>query len=578
MYSRFTYFVRYKMLLFTSIFYLLSTAVMAQDQAKEESPPKKIGHEYGVAIKVDLQKAGFTDYSIPFDVPFRIFGDIPKEISKVMLKICIVNDRGNLSDGPLVEPWYRDILHASPDSQHNSFYFVIPPLQAIRNYRFEFEMERDATVEESIEISPVMRSLIKEKTNQIYDNTATAAALATTLLDTSDVKIIALSQAVTTRIVKYYHHKDIEVEPSSISGVIQDQLTSYIADSLYPLLMHKKVQSGNLIASINNCNLFYSGNRIALQSFLGTLASKKDELETPSDLATQISTDVMPAGVFDDKIFCLPTSVALPVTDKNLITAALPPYQETSDKTCSLTASALDLLEKINSDPKKHKALLKYFNQATIDQNTSLLRTLNAQLMAINATLRRYITASTDLDQRYSTLQFDLSLRFPIKVKIPGKTTADFVTRGEWYITADLGIAWAFTSPHTIIRPYVGANFNFFPINRQANYSFFKSLFHPIKGNLLKSMSGVIGVTVVPFSSDEQYEDLFNNLSLITALGIRLTDGVRLSGGVMWAYKKDANPLKTDKTLATIPYMGLSLDLDLKKWVQNITGKITGFN
>lgn len=551
---------------------------MAQDPVKSDSPPKKIGYEYGVAIKVDLQKAGFTDYSIPFDVPFRVFGDIPKEISKVTLKISVVKDNGGVSAGPPVDPWYRDILHASPDSQHNTFYFVIPSLKAIKNYRFEFEMERDATVEESIEISPVMRSLIKDKTNEIYINAANPGALGKILLAPDTINITELSEKITARIVTFYRHKDITVETSAISGIIHDQLTSYIADSLYPLLMHKKVQSGNLNTNINTCNDFYSNNKVSLKSFLGILASKKDELGTPADLALQISTDVVPADVFDDKIFCRPVGTVLTLMDKDLVTAALPPYQETSDKTSSLTSSVLELLQKINDDPKKRKALLKYFNQATIDQNTSLLRTLNAQLLAINSSLRRYIAASTDLEQRYSTLAFDLNLRFPIKVKIPGKTTAEFVTRGEWYITADLGIAWAFTAPHTIIRPYVGANFNFFPINRQANYSFFKSLFHPRQRNLLKSLSGVIGVTVVPFSSDEQYEDLFNNLSLITALGIRLTDGVRLSGGVMWAYKKDANPLKTDKTLATIPYMGLSLDLDLKKWVQNITGKITGFN
>lgn len=551
---------------------------MGQEQAKEESPPKKIGYEYGVAIKVDLQKAGFTDYSIPFDVPFRVFGDIPKQISKVTLKICIVKDNGNVADGPPVDPWYRDILHASPDSLHNSFYFVIPPLQAIKNYRFEFEMERDATLAESIEISPVVRSLLKAKMKVIYDKTANPEALAASLLNQNDADITALSQEITTQIVSYYRHKDITVEPSAISGIMRDQLSSYIADSLYALLIDKKVQSGNLTSNINTCNLFYNNNKAALQSFLRILESKKDELGTPADLALQLSTDVIPDGVFDDKIFCRPVPHA-PTLDNNRLTiAALPPYQETSDKICSLTNSVLTLLQKINDDPKKRKALLKYFNQATINQTTGLLQTLNAQLMAINYSLRRYITASIDLEQRCSTLQFDLNLRFPVKVKIPGKTTAEFVTRGEWYITADLGIAWAFTAPHTIIRPYVGANFNFFPINRQANYSFFKSLFHRGNGNLMKSMSGVIGVTVVPFSANEQYEDLFNNLSLITALGIRLTDGVRLSGGVMWAYKKDVNPLKTDKTLATIPYVGLSLDLDLKKWVQNITGKITGFN
>ncbi|MCW3466264.1 hypothetical protein [Chitinophaga nivalis] len=564
---------------------MITVVANGQEKAKEQaaaenSPPKKIGYEYGTRIKVDLQRAGFTDYSIPFDVPFRVYGDIPKEISKVKLKIINKRDCRKCKDDTIqVADWYRDILHKADDSvAKNTFYFVIPPLKAIRNYSFEFEMQRDATAAESEQISILMRGTIRRNVNDIYNTATNMTDLSARLQDPKDLVMGKLSASMTQQIISYYEAKDITLDTGKIRTTVNTHLNTFIADSLYPLVMQKNVRADNLEHKIEAGKNYYLQEQNNMKTFLTSLVTHKSELGISDELGNSITTALLTDDAWEYRIYGVQQADVPDVFDKQVAATALPDYLKVSADMNQLLQEVTDQLQRIQNNPEQKAVLLNDYSQEDIAVNTALLRKMGAHQHAIYIAMQQYIGAVNELETRFNTINLDLNLRFPIQVNIPGKTTAEFVTRGDWYITADLGVAWVFTSPHTVIRPYFGANFNFFPINRQANYSFIKSLVHPNKLNLLKSLSGVIGVTVVSFSADEEYEDLFNNLSLITALGVRLTDGVRVSGGVMWAYRKDMNPLKTDKSLAAMPYAGLSLDLDLKKWIEKITKNITGFN
>ncbi|MBD3636822.1 MAG: hypothetical protein HUJ25_05715 [Crocinitomicaceae bacterium] len=172
-------------------------------------------------------------------------------------------------------------------------------------------------------------------------------------------------------------------------------------------------------------------------------------------------------------------------------------------------------------------------------------------------------------------------------------TTNDFMTRAEYYISADLGIAaMTFKDMNAqnfgvkTIQPYLGVNFNLFPINRQAHYSM---LSKPIHGrtwcqNVFRGSSIVIGITqrdvgVDIFDSTSTHiKGLWNapKIMLLTGYGLRLSDYIRLTVGTSWfRYRASYNPVSNEQwKLGTSFYFSLSLDWDVRSFVSNITGQL----
>jgi len=207
----------------------------------------------------------------------------------------------------------------------------------------------------------------------------------------------------------------------------------------------------------------------------------------------------------------------------------------------------------------------------------SLTESFREVMLTIAAQVSDYLDKTKLYEAALTDAKFDFRTNFPLSLSLPGTSTAEFVTRGEWYITADLGMAFVLLNPNNLIRPYLGVNFNFFPINRQANYSLVKFIGTKDYRDILKGMSAVVGLSVLSFGSKDPYADLFGATSLLTGLGFRLTDGVRFSYGRFWMYEKDPNPLLNRKTLTTAPYFSLSLDWDLRNWLKNFRKQVPGW-
>ncbi len=171
-----------------------------------------------------------------------------------------------------------------------------------------------------------------------------------------------------------------------------------------------------------------------------------------------------------------------------------------------------------------------------------------------------------------------------------GLTSADFVTRSQWSVTADIGIALIpiSTGVGASITPYFGANFNFHPLNKQVDYGLLRtgkqqrylsydqvslklhSRGHPFWRRMWKGTSAVLGVTTTSLKKEGVRENLMANgtanLNLLTGIGIRLTDGGRLSTGAIWTRDINPNPLiNNDSRIVANWYVSLSFDLDVKK-------------
>jgi hypothetical protein len=139
----------------------------------------------------------------------------------------------------------------------------------------------------------------------------------------------------------------------------------------------------------------------------------------------------------------------------------------------------------------------------------------------------------------------------------------DFVTRTSSYVCADLGIA--LMPGIDKVAPYVGTNIYFRPINTNAHLKWSD------EGQFGKRVSLVIGVSVASIARANVRSDLFGNtFNIMTGLGVRLNDWIRISGGALWYSKLDPNPLNTNQQIARTGFVSISFDLRIKTALNNL--------
>ncbi len=180
-------------------------------------------------------------------------------------------------------------------------------------------------------------------------------------------------------------------------------------------------------------------------------------------------------------------------------------------------------------------------------------------------------------------------------------TTNNFMTRAEYYISADFGLAGMyFGVPGTddwglkTIQPYLGVNFNLFPINRQAHYNLLGTSYRDGRytggnfcaywKNVFRGSSIVLGMTnrnvgFDVYGNNDDVKSLWDgtNIILMTGYGVRLSDYFRITVGTSWyRYRESISPFADQQyKLAAGFYFSLSADLDVKKLFGTIGTLIT---
>jgi hypothetical protein len=124
------------------------------------------------------------------------------------------------------------------------------------------------------------------------------------------------------------------------------------------------------------------------------------------------------------------------------------------------------------------------------------------------------------------------------------------------YVSMDLGLLYAFEAEKGSL--YLGANIYFRPINKDAPLS--------QRGSLGHRLSATVGVnlTNMKLADDERFENLVGERwNLLVGLGARVTRSLRVGGGALLLLKNDPNPLVSRRSLGAVPYVAVSLDVDL---------------
>ena len=107
--------------------------------------------------------------------------------------------------------------------------------------------------------------------------------------------------------------------------------------------------------------------------------------------------------------------------------------------------------------------------------------------------------------------------------------------------------------------PYLGFEVGFRAMDKNIPLRLirYKSFWH--------HLSFMSGVTLRSLKIENQRDDFFGSSSLITGLGYRLNNYLRLTGGTVWFKATDPSKLSNNKPIRISPFVGLSIDLDVQE-------------
>lgn len=156
-----------------------------------------------------------------------------------------------------------------------------------------------------------------------------------------------------------------------------------------------------------------------------------------------------------------------------------------------------------------------------------------------------------------------------------GKPTFD-----EWipfHASLDVGAAAiAFRSDIWGLAQYIGVNFYFAAVERDERLTWGHRGYKAFgRRELLKRLSLTLGITTTGGSlrKDDGVSGALGNQLLLYGAGFRLLGGLRLSAGGVIYKQSSQNPARAGApSLKTSPFIGLSLDIDLFRWIRRGAG------
>ncbi len=162
----------------------------------------------------------------------------------------------------------------------------------------------------------------------------------------------------------------------------------------------------------------------------------------------------------------------------------------------------------------------------------------------------------------------------------------DIATRGKNIFTLDLGLAfmnaWNYRNqPSLLPKLYYGVNIYLRPINKNMRqevlpqglkYNDTTKLNYNIvdQKSVWQHVSISVGFATGSYSNPD-FDNLFNNTTLLTGIGYRFFGAFKASAGTGWLRRTSNNPVVTSKELCFAPYVSLSVDLDLISTLDQLT-------
>ena len=575
----------------------LAMPVGAQDTGGTSTPDSGFDD-----IEADLQGQLFTE-TLPFDVPFVIFGKVPTGAKSLEIRCWKLDSSANggkrkrksgepvrfnmaelkekapdgdcWAGGPLV--WRNTI---DPAAKNPTFRVLAPRLEAESYYTFEFRYQREVTEPEatafaqkvqavvsrvlwgdprsnpqisSPEQLPLQGPLSSEELRVICEELRAALKEITGADRIVDPGSVFSDEKSCADVVELFNVRLRSLRERQLK--IFERIPDYRnrvsnINSLLPRVRNDstllKLQQVLASQAASNPSLQHHAATVSNALTVPDLPVLKPEDRKNQETLTSFVTQAMPAVAdAEGKLTALSDLLG-----KQLFNADGSPvdFLKSLVDASALTATDLDALRKLAdpmSEPRRAARAVK--GAASV-------------LAGLQSELKARTDAVADLAEDYKTEVVGL-------VILAGSTTGSFATQHKNYVSADTGLAYA---PELDEFPtYVGTNIYFRPVNKAAPLNQFGGFFD----TLSRRVSVTIGLTAQGVGDDgKTRKDLFNKQSLILGIGARMTNSVRLTVGGLVFLETAPNPLEDNDQEAITPFLSLSFDIDVVPTLQGIGG------
>jgi hypothetical protein len=301
-------------------------------------------------------------------------------------------------------------------------------------------------------------------------------------------------------------------------------------------------------------------NKEVLAFLLGKEFSNNNMASDLNTLAMQARfTDLLQGNIALDCIFCNPIDPT-----------------STLQNDISKRISNIDTSLKMMNNLKRVLYLLLPRNAAPFNIPLCITNIINSEayLLSSKSGLKSLLKSRKEIEAAIVDNVYD-GFRFNYASMASGNCYMNFETRNKVLLTPDFGIVTpAITKPGKDldygIVPYLGFHINLMAVDRDLVYTSYKK-------NWKQYFSIMVGWSLVNLHKDEKYDNFFEKSSLLTGVGFRLSNVIRITAGSQWLFKlgKDDNNDHTRK-LKAIPYIGLSFDLNIKQYINGFTDLLSG--
>lgn len=221
---------------------------------------------------------------------------------------------------------------------------------------------------------------------------------------------------------------------------------------------------------------------------------------------------------------------------------------------------------------------LNILNTIKIPERTTTITALNTlidSLVVVHNSYKGLVKNETAIQEAILIRNF-AGFRYYTSIILNGAShILNLETRSKNVITPDFGMAF----PNLIqkntsygLLPYLGFHINFSPIDRDAVYRSYKK-------SLAQQLSLSVGVSMVSIKdSTTQIRKLnfFEKGSLLTGIGYRLSEIIRIVGGYQWYFEVPVSNVAVEKKFKGYPYLGVSVDLSIKSLLNGLGDILPG--
>jgi hypothetical protein len=506
---------------------------------------------------------GILNDTLPFDVRFYIWGDLPAATTKLTLRVADAGDLSDCSQVPaatyaVLAELADDALHSWTDTEYTDrgltvpdktarsltkqFELLIPPLSPSRMYCFLFQTEPGRPLNDREQRLLIQR--LEPAYRQFLESSVVRAA---SQAEIERLRHMLIATLVTAAPFEGFRPQAGSVfDPATDTPAIRAQFRDGMVAPVFTA--HNNVKS-------------------LLDQIQGLGENAADRAMDVTEFARWINSPALDAVLKDPKAGeTIKGDIrflrSLGSRGQWNVLLGLPPesQQESLDEiwerdprvdpqTCptvgplSTRCRALDVtltqLARVRAAAPGAGTL--------IDETVEDMRETRSEILDLQS----------NVNQRQDLIEQHLQ---PIRGLIPvsifaiATTIGNLETRRTWYIGLDTGLAIA---PRiSEVFPYAGANLYFRPVNTEAPPGPFLSRFAALVGftwtsNLLKT--------------GERQQLYGTNAMVVFGAGLRLTDILRVSGGALLFKGVDPNPLITRTRLEVTPFVAISADIDLAK-------------